>query len=101
MNPTRFDGSEPGALDRQQKRQQTNSAILFGSLVISADPATEPLTLMPAGVIPDNDDHTLSFLARNGQQALQEGPGRFTLGLSFTDLQINGVRIVTNSSITC
>jgi hypothetical protein len=56
---------------------------------------------MPAGVIPDNDDHTLSFLARNGQQALQEGPGRFTLGLSFTDLQINVVRIVTNSSITC
>jgi len=51
MHPFGFDGIEPGALRRQQERQDAHAlARLFDLLIVLAHPATNGLTLMPGGV---------------------------------------------------
>jgi len=56
MHPFGFDGIEPGALRRQQERQNAHAlASLLDLLIVLANPATNGLTLVPGGVIPDQE----------------------------------------------
>src|SRR5206468_9382138 len=52
VHPFGFDGIKPGALRRQQERQNAHTHPgLFDLLIVLANPATNGLTLMPGGVI--------------------------------------------------
>ena len=73
---------------------------LFGLRVVGADPMPESVAFMPTGMIPDHDAHALAFLSGNRQQTLQEGPSGFTARLTVAHIQIDLVRIVTDSPIT-
>src|SRR6266536_3156942 len=56
MDPFRLNRVEPGALRRQQKGQDTHArARLLDLLVVVANPGAHGLTLMPGGIIPDQE----------------------------------------------
>jgi hypothetical protein len=80
MDPTRLNGIEPGALDREQAGQNAYPTLALGRGVMFFDPGLDPLTLVPGGVIPHQQQSllplTLQFLA----DPLKEGDAHLTYG---------------------
>src|SRR6266567_1131700 len=73
MHPFGFDGIEPGTLRRQQERQNPHAlARLFDLLIVLANPAANGLTLMPGGVIPDQEPVGLALFEQAFTAPLQE-----------------------------
>src|SRR5258708_9268534 len=73
MHPFGFDGIEPGALRRQQERQDPHAlARLFDLLIVLAQPGPNGLTLMPGGVIPDQEPVGLALFEQAFTAPLQE-----------------------------
>ncbi len=67
MHPFGLNRIEPGALRGQSERQNANPfARLFDLLVVLANPGANGLTLVPGGIIPDQEPVVLALL----QQAL-------------------------------
>src|SRR6266566_4409259 len=65
MHPFGFNGIEPGTLRRQQERQNPHALVrLFDLLVVLADPGTNRLTLVPGGIIPDQEPVGLVIFTR-------------------------------------
>src|SRR5947209_11398284 len=56
VDPFRLNRVKPGALRRQQEGQDTHTcAGLLDLLVVLANPGTHSLTLVPGGIIPDQE----------------------------------------------
>ncbi len=73
MHPFGFNGIEPRTLRGQQERQNPHTLVrLFDLLVMLADPATNRLTLVPGGVIPDQEPVRLAFFEQALATPLQE-----------------------------
>src|SRR5258708_10718349 len=73
MHPFGFDGIEPGALRRQQERQDPHAlARLFDLLIVLAHPGPNGLTLMPGGVIPNQEPVGLALFEQALAAPLQE-----------------------------
>src|SRR6266699_1930294 len=73
MHPFGFNGIEPGTLRRQQERQNPHALVrLFDLLVVLADPGTNRLTLVPGGIIPDQEPVGLALLVQALATPLQE-----------------------------
>ncbi len=73
MHPLGFNGIEPGALCRQQERQNAHAlAGLLDLLVVLADPGTYSLTLVPGGIIPDQEPVRLALCEQALATPLQE-----------------------------
>ena len=73
MHPFGFNRVEPGTLRRQQERQNAHAfAGLLDLLVVLADPGAHGLTLMPGGIIPDQEPVRLPLLEQALAAPLQE-----------------------------
>src|SRR6266700_3735550 len=73
MHPFGFDRIEPGTLRGQQERQNPHAlACLFDLLIVLANPAANGLTLMPGGVIPDQEPVGLALFEQALAAPLQE-----------------------------
>jgi hypothetical protein len=80
VDPMRFNGVEPGTLDWEQAGQNAYPTLALGRSVMFFDPGLDPLTLVPGGVIPHQQQSllplTLQFLA----DPLKEGDAHLTYG---------------------
>src|SRR5258707_10095 len=73
MHPLGFNGIKPGALRGQQERQNAHTcACLFDLLIVLAHPAANGLTLVPGGIIPDQEPVGLALLEQAFTTPLQE-----------------------------
>jgi hypothetical protein len=73
MYPLRFNGIKPGALRGQQEGQNPHAFTgLLDVLVVLAYPGTHGLTLMPGGIIPDQEPVRLPFFEQAFATPLQE-----------------------------
>src|SRR6266700_3070325 len=73
MHPFGFDRIEPGTLRGQQERQNPHAlACLFDLLIVLANPAANGLTLMPGGVIPDQEPVGFALLEQPLAAPVQE-----------------------------
>lgn len=94
MNPPWFNRIEPGAFERQQMGDQARFTRRFGGLIVQTDPRPQALTLMPTGIIPNDDHHPFALLASYRQQRDDEHPGLFTVGLTGTEEQARLVDVL-------
>src|SRR5215212_2119256 len=61
MDPGRFDGVEPGALDRQVAGDDADAvAALLGLSVVATDPGADLLADVPGGIVPDEEQGLLA-----------------------------------------
>src|SRR6266566_3932463 len=73
MHPLGFNGIKPGALRGQQDGQNAHAlAGLLDLLVVLAYPGTNGLTLMPVGILPDQEPVRLALLLQALATRLQE-----------------------------
>src|SRR5690242_9561167 len=73
MHPLRFNGIEPGALRGQQEGQNPYALPgLLDLVVVLAYPGAYSLTLMPGGIIPDQEPVRLAFFEQAWATPLQE-----------------------------
>ena len=94
MNPTRFNGIEPGAFERQQMRDQAWLTHLFGGLIVQVDPKPQALAFVPTGIVPDDDYPPFIFLTRYRQPRDDKYPRLLTIGLTGTEVQSDGFSIL-------
>src|SRR5215831_2726910 len=59
VSPLRLDRVEPRALYRQPAGHNPHPSLALGSAVVSPDPGPHPLTDMPGGVVPDQQQRRL------------------------------------------
>lgn len=100
MHPARLDWVQPGALERQQTGQQAGFPSLFGGQIVSSGPLPDAFALMPAGIVPEQDHYLLAFLPGQGQQADNEKPHLFTIGLTVGKIQICFLGVLPQRSET-
>ena len=98
MNPTRFNGIEPGAFERQQMGDQAWLTPLFCGLIVPADPRPQALAFVPTGIVPDDDHHPFTFLTRHRQQRDDKHPRLLTIGLPGTEVQSDVFGILPHSA---
>src|SRR6266705_2506321 len=73
MHPFGLNRIEPGTLRGQQERQNPNAfARLLHLLIVLANPGTNGLTLMPGGIIPDQEPVGLALLEQARAAPVQE-----------------------------
>src|SRR5947209_361827 len=73
MHPFGFNGIQPGTFGRQQERQNANAFTrLLDLLVVLTYPGAHGLTLMPGGIIPDQEPVRLPFCEQAFTTPLQE-----------------------------
>src|SRR6266568_7308567 len=73
MHPFGFNGIEPGTFGGQQERQNPHAFTgLLDLLVVLAYPGAHGLTLMPGGIIPDQEPVRLPFFEQALATPLQE-----------------------------
>src|SRR5436305_1603978 len=73
VNPFRLNRVQPGALCRQEKGQNTHAcACLLDLQVMLTNPGANGLTLMPGGVIPDQEPVGLALLEQTLTAPVQE-----------------------------
>jgi hypothetical protein len=79
-------------------RDQAWLTHLFGGLIVQADPRPQALAFMPTGIIPDDNDHTFTFLPGYRQQRDNKHPGLLTIGLPNAEGQTNLVCILSHGA---
>lgn len=99
MDPTRLNGIEPGALDRQQAGEDSYPALSPGSNVMSFEPVSDPLTDVPGGVIPYQEQGLLTFPLQFLADPLQEGYAHLTDGTAFHEAQQHSPGVGTQQPI--
>src|SRR5205823_3964858 len=73
VNPFGLNRVEPGALRRQEKGQDTHTlACLLDLQIMLANPGANGLTLVPGGVIPDQEPVRLALLEQTLAAPVQE-----------------------------
>jgi len=73
MHPLGFNGIKPGTLCGQQERQNPHPLVrLFDLLIVLAHPGPHRLTLVPGGIVPDQEPVRLAFFEQAFATPLQE-----------------------------
>src|SRR2546425_7928489 len=76
MHPFGFNGIKPGTLGGQQEWQNPHAfACLLDLLIVLANPGANRLTLMPGGIIPDQEPVRLALLLQAFTTPVQELSG--------------------------
>ena len=97
VNPTRFDGIEPGTFCRQETGENAHIALLLGFPIVSTDPLLSGAAGVPAGLIPNHRQDPFALGAADFQQPLPHELGLRTIGLSIGEIQVGLARTILKS----